>query len=176
MQAVLTTERLVLREFTPVDHAFVIRLLNSEGWLQYIGNRNISTEQQAITYINDVLRASYLKNGYGLYLAELKEGNIPAGMCGFVKRDHLAHADLGFAFLPAHQGSGFAYESAAAILHYGFNTLRFDKMAAITKPGNTRSINLLTKLGFRLEGDIVQNEEELMLFGVGPRGRAVHSS
>jgi RimJ/RimL family protein N-acetyltransferase len=165
MQPIVTTERLVLRAFDSNDHAFIIQLLNSEGWLQYIGNRNITGEKQAITYINDVLRASYLKNGYGLYLAELKDGNVPVGICGFVKRDLLPHADLGFAFLPAYHGTGLAYESASAVLNFGFSKLAFEKVAAITKPSNERSVKLLEKLGFCYERDIIQNEELLMLFG-----------
>jgi ribosomal-protein-alanine N-acetyltransferase len=166
MKLVKETQRLLLREFTEADHLFIIQLLNSEGWLQYIGNRNITNKEEAVGYINNALRTSYVNNGYGLYLVEIKESNIPAGMCGFVKRDALPVADLGFAFLPEYSGNGFAYESAGAALHYGFGNLKFDKIAGVTMLANGKSINLLKKLGFNDEGEIAINNEQLKLFGI----------
>ena len=49
MNYILETERLRLREFTLNDAAFIIELLNSPGWLQFIGDRNVKTEEQART-------------------------------------------------------------------------------------------------------------------------------
>ena len=44
---ILKTERLQLRQFTLDDSEFIIRLLNSEGWLKFIGDRNVQTKEQA---------------------------------------------------------------------------------------------------------------------------------
>ena len=38
---VITTERLVLREFEATDSEFIIKLLNTDGWLRYIGDRYV---------------------------------------------------------------------------------------------------------------------------------------
>jgi len=41
MTSILETERLSLREFNTTDSTFIIQLLNSEGWLKFIGDRHI---------------------------------------------------------------------------------------------------------------------------------------
>ena len=101
MEAILQTERLLLREFTEDDAAFIVELLNSPGWIQYIGDRNIKTEEQAREYLNNGPLKSYRQNGFGLYMVEKKDDHTPIGMCGIIKRDTLNNPDIGFAFLPA---------------------------------------------------------------------------
>ena len=41
------------------------------------------------------------------------------GISGFVKRDGLPDADLGFAFLPQYERRGYGFESADAVIRYG---------------------------------------------------------
>ena len=82
--------------------------------------------EQAREFIETRYRKSYAENGFGLYAVELKKEfftlvdtrvsaglentlvdtrvsagleNVPIGICGFVKREELPDADIGFAFL-----------------------------------------------------------------------------
>jgi ribosomal-protein-alanine N-acetyltransferase len=150
MDHIATTDRLLLREVTVEDAAFMNRLLNSPGFLQYIGDRNVRTEEDAANFIEDRYRASYSQHGYGLWTVATKDG-VPVGICGFVKRDHFELPDLGFAFLPEHSRKGYGYESAAAAMSYGQEKLGFSKVLAITTLDNIASIGLLEKLGFKFE-------------------------
>src|SRR5262245_62498695 len=93
----------------------------------------------------------YHRLGFGLYLAELKEGGVPLGMCGLIKRDGLEDVDIGFAFLPRFRAKGYAYESAAAVMAYGKTVLGLKRIVAITSPDNHTSGRLLEKLGLRFE-------------------------
>ena len=43
----LETDRLLLREYTLSDAPFIFKLMNSEGWLKNIGDRNIKTIEDA---------------------------------------------------------------------------------------------------------------------------------
>ena len=61
---------------------------------------------------------------YGLYLTSLKEDGTPIGICGLIKRETLEDVDIGFAFLPAFWGRGYAFEAAAAVLAHGRNDAR----------------------------------------------------
>lgn len=149
MKYILETERLRLREFTLDDTQFVIELFNSPGWLKYIGDRNIRTEDQAKAYLENGPIKSYRDNGYGLSLVETKDNRISIGACGILKRDNLESPDIGFAFLPTSTGKGYAYEIAEATLKYALNTLKLEKIAAITMESNERSIKLLEKIGLR---------------------------
>lgn len=165
MRIILTTERLVLREFLVSDHSFIIALLNSPGWLKYIADRNIKTKAQAMAYLENVLIKSYADNGFGAYLVMLKDGT-PVGLCGIIKRTQLVYPDIGFAFLPGFTGKGLALEVARATLSYAQETLKLPVVMAITVPGNDRSRKLLEKIGLAYKKTITfpNDAEELMLY------------
>jgi [ribosomal protein S5]-alanine N-acetyltransferase len=56
--------------------------------------------------------------------------------------------DLGFAFLKPHWGNGYAYETSMAILNYFFSQKKLTNVLALVHPNNTRSQNLVKKMGF----------------------------
>ena len=149
MNHILETERLQLRELIHEDASFIVELVNTPGWLKYIGDRNIKTIEQAIQYLDQGPLKSYRENGFGLWLVESKEGKKPMGMCGFLKRDYLDHPDIGFAFLPEHHGKGYAFESANRCLSYAKTQLMLKTICAITLPNNYNSIKLLEKIGLK---------------------------
>ena len=168
MKTIAETERLRVREFTVEDGRFVLELVNTEGWLKFIGNRGVSTIEEAQLYLITGPMNSYEKNGFGLYLVELKEGSIPVGMCGLLNREELEDIDLGFAFLPRYYNMGFAFESATAVINFATNTLDLRKLLAITTEYNQRSVRLLEKLGFIKIGKtkFKGEKEELFVFSI----------
>ena len=166
MKNILETERLILREFVPEDSSFIVELLNSPGWLEFIGDRNIRTEDKAREYLENGPMKSYRTNGYGLCMVETKTDHYKIGMCGIIRRDHLEYPDIGFAFLPQYTGKGYAYEMAMATLQHASDKLGIKRIIAITVPGNIRSIRLLEKIGLKFEKKVYlpNDEAELMLF------------
>jgi RimJ/RimL family protein N-acetyltransferase len=163
---VLETKRLVLRKLSVDDAKFVLELLNEPSFLRYIGDRGVRNLEDAAQYILNRLVASYERNGFGLYLVELKDGGIPIGISGLVKRDTLPDPDIGFAFLPAYWSKGYAVESAAAVLSYAKEKLGLNRILAITSRDNEASAKLLGKIGLRFERVIKLSEdaEEVKLF------------
>ncbi len=150
----LETPRLTLRLVGPEDADFVCELLNEPSFIQNIGDRGIRTPQQAPAYIAEKLVSSYDVHGYGLYVVQLRATGESLGICGFVKREFLAHPDIGFAFLDCHGGQGYVFESASAVLAYGRSRLGLVRVHGITTSENARSQALLQKLGLRLEREI----------------------
>lgn len=148
---VLETERLVLRMVSIDDAEFVLKLLNEPSFLQYIGDKGVRNLDDARQYVLNGPVASYEKNGFGLYLVELKDGGTPIGISGLVKRDTLPDPDIGFAFLPAFWSKGYALESAAAVMNYARATLGLNRILAITSPDNEASAKLLGRIGLRFE-------------------------
>ena len=73
-------------------------------------------------------------------------------MNGLIKREALENVDHGFAFLHEFSGKGFAFESSKAILKYAYETLKLDKLVAITDQENVRSQALLETLEFKKIG------------------------
>lgn len=167
----ISTSRLQLRELTLEDAPFILELVNTPGWLQFIGNLQVHDLAAAQNYLKTRPIKSYETLGYGLYLAELPgTPPVPVGVCGLIKRAGLPHADIGFAFLPAYTGQGYAYEAAHAALAHARNTLQLHPILAITKPDNHRSIKLLQRLGLLFQKPVrLPNDPatELMLFATG---------
>lgn len=163
---ILETERIFLREIVESDAEFILDLLNQPSFIKYIGDRNVRTIEQSREFIENRYRKSYRDFGYGLYTVELKETNTPIGICGFVKRDSLPDADIGFAFLPQFCGKGYALESANAVMKYGRDVLNLKRVLAITSQDNESSGRLLEKVGFKFENLIKTpaDDEELKLF------------
>ena len=162
---VIETERLIVRHLNNGDAQFMFELLNDPGWIKFIGNRNIHTVNDAKNHIRDKYISSYKKHGYGLYLVEEKETLLPLGVCGLINRPEIEDIDKGFAFLPQYAGNGYAYEASRAVLNYGYQHLKLDRIVAITIPENTRSINLLKKLGMKIEGYVnFQGDKKCLLF------------
>jgi RimJ/RimL family protein N-acetyltransferase len=159
----MESERLLLRPFTLQDSDFIVQLLNSAGWIKYIGDRHIKTTQQARDYLQNGPLKSYQTLGFGLSLVALKATGTPIGMCGLIKRDYLAYLDIGFAFLPDYMGRGYAYEIAEKAVAYGFRHLQQEKILAITLPDNRSSIKLLERLGFRYEQDFISKDTNEVL-------------
>ena len=166
MKYILETERLQLREFTLQDTAFLIELMNSPGWLKYIGDRNVKSEEQARSYLLNGAIKSYAEKGYGFWLVESKTENKAVGMCGITHREFLDDPDIGFAFLPEFAGRGYALESAEATMQYAKNTLHIPRISAITVSDNDRSVRLLKKIGLSFKNTFCfpGSEEELLLF------------
>lgn len=163
---IIETERLSLREITDDDAEFILELLNEPGWIKNIGDRGVRNVDDARRYISNSLAASYERNGFGLYLVELKESGASIGMCGLIKRDSLEDVDIGFAFLERFWSKGYAFESASAVMDYAQNALELKRIVAIVSPDNQGSIKVLEKLNLRFEKMIKMptDTEEIKFF------------
>jgi RimJ/RimL family protein N-acetyltransferase len=148
---ILQTERLALRTLEPEDAAFYLELVNDPSWIANIGQRHIHDLDAARAAIEAGARTSQRTNGFSFYLVERRGDGAPIGICGLVKRDSLPHADIGYAFLPAYRGQGYAFEAAAGVLAHARDVLRLDCLLGITAPDNLASNRLLVKLGLRFE-------------------------
>jgi RimJ/RimL family protein N-acetyltransferase len=106
-----------------------------------------------------------------------KATGAPVGICGLVRREGLPGVDVGFAFLPAAWGRGYATESARAAIALGRDAHGLEHVLAITSPDNDASIRVLERLGFSRERTLRMpgEDRETVLFardlrGAAPRG------
>ena len=153
MKTILETERLLLRELTIDDSAFIFTIVNTDGWLQNIGDRNVNSKKEAINYLKGPFE-SYKKNNFGMWLIEEKASSNAVGLCGLIDRPLLDDIDIGFALLPQFTKKGFAYEAAKATMNYAKEVLKIDRVVAICNTDNLASIRLLEKLGLQNEKTI----------------------
>lgn len=160
MQTEITTQRLILNLITDDDDDFMRTLVNTEGWLKFIGDRNVHSKQDAIAYIQRI------KNTPNLFywVVRLKDNHIPLGIISFLKRHYLEHFDIGFAFLPEYNGCGYAYEAAEKVLSIASGKVEYSTILATTISENTNSIKLLIKLGLYFEKEIEVEDMKLHIY------------
>ena len=80
----IETERLTIDYFHTDDAAFIVKLVNTPGWLQYIGDRNVKSLDDAHRYLENGPLKSYQQWGFGLYRVALKQSGTAIGMCGLL--------------------------------------------------------------------------------------------
>lgn len=167
MTDILQTPRLILRELTVDDADFILQLLNEPEYIINIGDRGVRTHHEARGYLQNKMIPSYSRNGFGLYLVELKDDATPIGCCGLINRDGIPDIDIGYAFLAEYHGFGYATEAAQAVMTFGQEEQGLKRIVAITAVDNDGSINVLKKIGLQFEGLITLpgEDEEIMLFG-----------
>lgn len=165
-ETVLRTERLSLRKITAEDAAFVLEVLNDPSFLRHIGDRKVRSIEDAVQYIAKGPQASYEKNGFGMWLVELKDSGEPIGICGLVKRDVLEDVDIGYAFLPRFWSKGYALESTTAVQRHAFDVIGVPRLLAVVNADNERSIRVLEKIGMKYERMVrlAPEEHEIRLY------------
>jgi [ribosomal protein S5]-alanine N-acetyltransferase len=55
MKSIIETNRLVLKSLKLDDFSFIKNLVNTEGWIKFIGDRNIKTNDDAENYIKKIM-------------------------------------------------------------------------------------------------------------------------
>ncbi|HMK06722.1 MAG TPA: GNAT family N-acetyltransferase, partial [Flavobacterium sp.] len=97
-------------------------------------------------------------------IVRLKEEKTPIGIITFIKRDYLAHHDIGFAFLSDYNKKGYAFEATAALLKEITKDPKHTTILATTLNDNTNSIKLLEKLGLKFLEEITVEKDLLLLY------------
>ncbi|GAB1268489.1 GNAT family N-acetyltransferase [Aurantivibrio infirmus] len=131
----------------------MLELMNEPAWKKFIGDHDIDSTDKVLEYIENKIISMYRKFGFGLWMVEYSDSNVPIGICGLIKRDSLENIDLGFGFLSNYWSRGFAYEASLVCMDYAFKDHGVDKLLAITSSSNLRSIRTLEKLSFSFNSD-----------------------
>jgi [ribosomal protein S5]-alanine N-acetyltransferase len=157
----VATDRLLIYPLTPDDDLFIFRLVNTDTWIRFIGNRNIASQSGANAYIQKILD----NKNISYRVVKLKGSQERMGIITFIKRDYLEHNDIGFAFLPEFSGKGYAYEATHAVLHKLLLNQDLSQILAVTMPENIASIKLLKKLGLDFEKEMTVENQQVHLYG-----------
>lgn len=163
---VMYTERLLLRQFTLDDAAFILRLLNEPSFIRYIADKGVRDLEGARSYLREGPMASYARYGFGLWCVSLAGEDTAIGMAGLIKRDYLSDMDIGYAFLPEYGRMGYALEAVSAVMDHARHALDAPRVLAIVNEDNAASIRLLDKLGFEADGTVRApgSEHDVRLF------------
>ena len=156
------SSRLRFGKLTHNDAPFLIALLNSEGWLNNIGDRQVRTEEEARRYLSERIFPHY-STQIGPLIIRLHETGTPIGTIGVHVREALPCPDIGYALLPEYWKQGYALEACRAIIAFATPLLELKELCGMVLPENLPSVNLLKKLGLRFEKEFYYpNDPELL--------------
>ena len=162
------SKRLLIRPTFEQDAKLILQLMNTPKFIKYIGDRKISSINDAKNYIKVKMLAQLYLMGYSSYTLINKSNGDKIGICGHYNRAGVDGIDIGFGILPHFERLGYAFESSSRLIKGAFEELEIEEIKAITNQGNISSKNLLKKLGFKLIGKTILPDEkdELLLFEI----------
>lgn len=156
MKYYLETERLILREVSDDDLESIFELDSNPEVHKYLGNKPITKKEQAQTYI-DSIKSQYIERGIGRFAVIEKSSGEFIGWSGLKfntgekesfgnKKDFY---DIGYRLIERFWGKGYAYESALAILDFGFKELKLETIVGTAETENIASNKILKKIGLQ---------------------------
>jgi ribosomal-protein-alanine N-acetyltransferase len=161
---VLTTERLTLRQLSIDDQQNIFALRSDKEINKYLDRQVSRTIEDAINFINKV-NDNIKKNNsiyWAITLTETKKFVGTICLFDFSKENN--SCEIGYELLTKFQGQGIMKEAVEKIIAYAFKTLQFQKIIAVTHPGNQNSTKLLTKINFIKSKEAHKENPELDIF------------
>ena len=146
---VLKTSRLSLRSLLPEDAA-AISILRSDPQVNIYLNRPATlTIEEATAYISKIDTGIQQHNWMYWAIAVNSSPELIGTIClwNFVPEND--KAEIGYELSPTYQGKGLMQEAVEAVIHFGFEEMKLQLIAALVKPGNEKSLQLLERQHFR---------------------------
>ncbi|MCB0047035.1 MAG: GNAT family N-acetyltransferase [Caldilineaceae bacterium] len=153
----LETPRLVIRRLreTDVEPFLAYRsapdVIRFQEW-QEIGRADI------LYYIRDLEKLEPGRPGQAFQFGveHRADRQLIADMSLSIELESPRIGEIGYTLAPAYQHQGYGYEMVSALLTYAFGTLGLHRIYARVLRENVRSINLLERLDFRCEGELME--------------------
>jgi RimJ/RimL family protein N-acetyltransferase len=147
------TLRLGLRKLRAGDEDFLARMDSDPAVMRHIHSGPLSY-QEALAYARSQIELAQYRRHWGKWVIAVRESGVCAGWVELSKLSGPCRDDLqvGYELAPEHWGVGYATEAIARVLEYAFRDLELDRLKAIVRPENFRSLRVLKKLGFRKVG------------------------
>lgn len=156
----VTTDRLVLRPFTPADAEAHARLYDDPEVTRWLGDGPWLGEAARARSRKTLERFAedWAQRGWGVWaVTDCASGEV-MGQCGLrplvVDAGAAPEVEVLYAFERRHWGRGLASEAAAAALAHGFGALALPRIIALARPDNQPSRAVLEKLGLAYERDV----------------------
>lgn len=147
----LTTARLRFQPFTEDDVDALHQLWTDPDVRRYLWDDQVISRETAKEIVHASL-SSFQEQNFGFWtLRFLEDVATIIGFCGLRFFDDPPEIEILYGVAPAYWGKDLATEAAKAVLRYGFEELRLEKIWGGTDAPNVASIRVLEKLGMTYE-------------------------
>ena len=147
----IETDRLFLRPLTADDLPALIQFRADDEVSRYIGGAKMQSPE-AVTHRLGFYLECHERYGYGMSAIIRKTDGVMVGWGGLQPLEDSGETEVGYGFARAYWGQGYATETAAACLRYGFEQANLARIVAVAIPENTASRRVMEKIGMRYEG------------------------
>jgi ribosomal-protein-alanine N-acetyltransferase len=163
----LLTRRLLMRAHTKLDADAHLRIVSDPEFGRYFPPppRFQPTRDSVLVGLGRFVEHWY-QFGFGVWALEPREGGPLLGYCGLRRLAPTDEIELLYGLDRAHWRGGLATEAARASLRYGFETMKFGRVMAVTDPQNAGSRRVLEKCGLRYERDAVYFEVPCVYYAI----------
>lgn len=155
----IRTERLLLRKPVLEDAEAFLELFTDPVAMEFIGGVHPKARNDPQFPIHRWLER-WDQNGVGPLVAERREDGLVVGRAGLLVWDvrtwtlttfdsagEYAQPELGWAFIRAHWGHGYATETALAVREWARAQIGIGRLISVIAPANVRSQRLAERLG-----------------------------
>jgi ribosomal-protein-alanine N-acetyltransferase len=148
----LETERCILREIQMADAEALFACFNDDEVTRYYDQPTFTAVEQAEKLILH-MRQGYRDRRSIRWGIARKDDNWLLGTCGFNSWNRFAYKTaIGYELAQSYWRQGVMTEVLTAVLDFGFQPMRLNRVEALVMPGNSGSEAVLAKLGFQREG------------------------
>ncbi len=151
----IETERLILRRFEFEDSASMLRNWVADDEVQWgYGEPSYKTEEQAHELLTKYI-SSYDNEHYYRWAIIEKESSECIGQIAYYLVDSKNnYAEIEYGIGSAFQGKGYATEAAKAVISYGFEKIRLNRVQICCRTVNEASRKVIEKCGLIYEGTL----------------------
>ena len=159
---ILQTERLTLRRLMVRDDADMYEYSKNKEVTEYL----TWDAHPDVAYTREYLQ--YLGSHYNIgdffdWAVVLDSEDKMVGTCGFTRFDYNNNSgEIGYVINPAYWGRGIAVEAVNAVMEFGFESLRLNRIEAKFIEGNSASMRVMEKAGMQFE---VYNRRAMLIKG-----------
>jgi RimJ/RimL family protein N-acetyltransferase len=151
--AILETNRLIMREFSPEDTDALARVLSDPETMRYYPAPcdHAGVEQWIARNLE-----RYKSDGVGLWAILLKSTGELIGDCGITRQEVEGEYlyEIGYHLRRDHWGQGLATEGARACRDWGFQHLKADRLTSLIPPENIPSRRVAERNGMTIWKEI----------------------
>jgi len=148
----LETDRLILRNIGMEDNEFILGLFSNEDVNRYLFDAEPLKDLSGADDIIDFYLKPEPRNQHRWIIIR-KEDNTKMGTCGFHCWDRdKASAEMGYDLKKEYWGNGYMEEALKQIIEFSYTKMKIQEINACIYVDNSKSIRLVKKLGFKLNG------------------------